>query len=205
MKVLIILALVAAVLVLISLIRLGVQVIYVPSGLTVKVKVGPARVTVLPRRKKKRPKQERKEKEKEKGQPERSGGDVLGQIRRALPLIAEAAGRLRRKVRLDRIYLDVTAAAPDPASAALAFGGVNAAIGMIWPLVEQNFNVVDRRIRTQVDFEASHPAASLDAAATLTIGQALALAVWLAPKLPQITGAEHQKKKRTDSVQKEAV
>ena len=204
MKVLIILALVAAVLVLISLIRLGVQVIYVPSGLTVKVKVGPVRVTVLPRRKK-RPKQERKEKEKEKGQPERSGGDVLGQIRRALPLIAEAAGRLRRKVQLDRIYLDVTAAAPDPASAALAFGGVNAAIGMIWPLVEQNFNVVDRRIRTQVDFEASHPAASLDAAATLTIGQALALAVWLAPKLPQITGAEHQKKKRTDSVQKEAV
>lgn len=205
MKVLIILALVAAVLVLISLIRLGVQVIYVPSGLTVKVKVGPVRVTVLPRRKKKRPKQERKEKEKEKGQPERSGGDVLGQIRRALPLISEAAGRLRRKVRLDRIYLDVTAAAPDPASAALAFGGVNAAIGMIWPLVEQNFNVVDRRIRTQVDFEASHPAASLDAAATLTIGQAMALAVWLAPKLPQITGAEHQKKKRTDSVQKEAV
>ena len=204
MKVLIILALVAAVLVLISLIRLGVQVIYVPSGLTVKVKVGPVRVTVLPRRKK-RPKQERKEKEKEKGQPERSGGDVLGQIRRALPLIAEAAGRLRRKVQLDRIYLDVTAAAPDPASAALAFGGVNAAIGMIWPLVEQNFNVVDRRIRTQVDFEASHPAASLDAAATLTIGQALALAVWLAPTLPQITGAEHQKKKRTDSVQKEAV
>ena len=204
MKVLIILALVAAVLVLISLIRLGVQVIYVPSGLTVKVKVGPVRVTVLPRRKK-QPKQERKEKEKKKGQPERSGGDMLGQIRRALSLIAEAAGRLRRKVRLDRIYLDVTAAAPDPASAALAFGGVNAAIGMIWPLVEQNFNVVDRRIRTQVDFEASHPAASLDAAATLTIGQALALAVWLAPKLPQITGAEHQKKKRTDSVQKEAV
>ena len=41
MKVLIILALIAAVLVLISLIRLGVQVIYVPSGLTVKVKAGP--------------------------------------------------------------------------------------------------------------------------------------------------------------------
>lgn len=197
MKVLIILALVAAVLVLISLIRLGVQVIYVPSGLTVKVKVGPVRVTVLPH-KKKRPKPEKKEK----GKLE---ADMLTQIRRALPLIAEAAGRLRRKVRLDRIYLDVTAAAPDPASAALAFGGVNAAIGMIWPLVEQNFNVVDRRIRTQVDFDASRPAASLDAAATLTIGQALALAVWLAPKLPQIMGAEHQKKKRTDSVQKEAV
>ena len=203
MKVLIILALIAAVLVLISLIRLGVQVIYVPSGLTVKVKAGPIWVTILPRKKKKKTK--RTKKEEDKPQAEEKSGDMLGQIRRALPLVAEAAGRLRRKVRLDRIYLDVTAAAPDPASAALAFGGVNAAIGMIWPLVEQNFNVVDRRIRTQVDFEASHPAASLDAAATLTIGQALALAVWLAPRLPQIMGEKQREKKRTDTVQKEAV
>lgn len=203
MKVLIILALIAAVLVLISLIRLGVQVIYVPSGLTVKVKAGPIWVTILPRKKKKKTK--RTKKEEDKPQAEEKSGDMLGQIRRALPLVAEAAGRLRRKVRLDRIYLDVTAAAPDPASAALAFGGVNAMLGMIWPLVEQNFNVRDRRIRTQVDFEASRPAASLDAAATLTIGQALALAVWLAPRLPQIMGEKQREKKRTDTVQKEAV
>lgn len=203
MKVLIILALIAAVLVLISLIRLGVQVIYVPLGLTVKVKAGPIWVTILPRKKKKKTK--RTKKGEDKPQAEEKSGDMLGQIRRALPLIAEAAGRLRRKVRLDRIYLDVTAAAPDPASAALAFGGVNAMLGMIWPLVEQNFNVRDRRIRTQVDFEASRPTASLDAAATLTIGQALALAVWLAPRLPQIMGEKKREKKRTDTVQKEAV
>ena len=201
MKVLLVLALIAAVLVLISLIRIGIQVIYVPSGLTLRLKLGPVRMTLLPRKEKK---QSKKKKEPKTAAAEEGKRDVLGQIRRGLPLIAEAAGRLKRKVRLDRIYLDVTAAASDPASAALAFGGVNAAVGMIWPLVEQNFNVRDRRIRTRVDFDSTRPAVSLDAAATLTIGQAVALALWLMPKLPQILGTD-QKKKQADTVQKEAV
>ncbi|MGN8897395.1 DUF2953 domain-containing protein [Flavonifractor sp. HCP28S3_F3] len=200
MKVLLILALIAVVLVLISLIRIGIQVIYVPSGLTLRLKLGPVRMTLLPRKEKK---QSKKKKEPKTAAAEEGKRDVLGQIRRGLPLIAEAAGRLKRKVRLDRIYLNVTAAASDPASAALAFGGVNAAVGMIWPLVEQNFNVRDRRIRTRVDFEATRPTASLDAAATLTIGQTVVLAIWLAPRLPQALGTE--RKKQTDTVQKEAV
>ena len=205
MKVLLILALIAAVLALISLIRVGVQVLYVPSGLTLRLKLGPVRVTLLPRKKANKKKKKKKKKEKKEAAPaERHKGDMLGQVRRVLPLVAEGAGRLKRKVRLDRIYLDVTAAASDPASAALAFGGVNAAVGMIWPLVEQNFNVKDRRIRTRVDFEANRPTASLDAAATLTIGQALSLALWLAPRLPQVLGTE-KKKKQADTVQKEAV
>lgn len=201
MKVLLVLALIAAVLVLISLIRIGIQVIYVPSGLTLRLKLGPVRMTLLPHKEKKQSK--KKKKEPQNAAAEEGKRDMMGQIRRGLPLIAEAAGRLKRKVRLDRIYLDVTAAASDPASAALAFGGVNAAVGMIWPLVEQNFNVRDRRIRTRVDFEAARPAVSLDAAATLTIGQAAVLAICLAPRLPQALGME--RKKQTDTVQKEAV
>lgn len=201
MKVLLILLLIAAALVLISLIRIGVQVVYVPSGLTLRLKLGPVRLTLLPRKKAKKKK---KEKKKKAAPSEKHKGDMLGQVRRVLPLVTEAAGRLRRKVRLDRIYLDVTAAASDPASAALAFGGANAAVGMIWPLVEQNFNVKDRRIRTRVDFEAVRPTVSLDAAATLTIGQAVALALWLAPRLPRVLGTG-QKKKQADTLQKEAV
>lgn len=201
MKVLLVLALIAAALALVSLIRIGIQVLYEPSGLTLRLKLGPIRLTLLPRKEKKRPK--KKKREPETGAAEEDKRDMLGQIRRGLPLIAETAGRLKRKVRLDRIYLDVTAAASDPAGAALAFGGVNAAVGMIWPLVEQNFNVRDRRIRTRVDFEATQPTANLDAAATLTIGQAVVLALWLAPRLPRALGME--RKKQTDTVQKEAV
>lgn len=204
MKVLLILVVIAVCLILIGQLRIGIQVVYAISGLTLRLKVGPFRVGLLPRSAKKTGKRRKRKKDAQAAQPKQSG-DMLGQIKRALPLVTEAAGRLKRKVCLEHIFLDVTAAASNPASAALAFGGANAAIGMIWPLVEQNFNVKDRRIRTDVDFEASRPTVNLDAAATMTIGQALALALWLAPKLPQVLGTGSQRKKRTDTVQKEAV
>lgn len=205
MKAVLILALIAVGLVLIGLIRIGVQVTYDPSKLVLRLKIGPIWLKLLPHREKKRPKKEKKPKEK----PERSTKELLGQIRRALPVALETAGSLKRKIRLDRIYLDVAAGAEDPASAALTFGGINAALGMIWPLVEQNFKVKDRRIRTQVDFSATKTRIWLDGAATLTIGQALALALRLAPKIPQILGPDQKEqtkeKQRTDTVQKEAV
>ena len=193
MKLLFILALVAVGLVLLSLIRVGVWVTYGPEGPTLRIKVGPVKLSLFPPKEKKR-KKKRKQKK----------GELLPLVRRALPTVAEAAGRLKRKVRLDRVYLDVAVGAGNPAGAALAFGGVNAALGMIWPLVEQNFNVKDRRIRTQVDFSAPHTTVWADVAATLTVGQGVALALWLAPKLPRILNGE-QRKQQKQAVQKEAV
>lgn len=201
MKLLLILALIAVGLVLLSLVRVGVWVTYGPGNLTLRVKLGPVKLTLLPQKKKK---SRRRKKKEEKAAGRKETGDVLPLIRRALPTVAEAAGRLKRKIRLDRVYLDVAVGAGNPASAALAFGGVNAALGMIWPLVEQNFNVKDRRIRTNVDFSASHTMIWADMAATLTVGQGVALALWLVPKLPQILDGERRKEQK-QAVQKEAV
>lgn len=202
MKLLLILALTAVGLILLSLVRVGVWVTYDPGDLTLRLKLGPVKLTLLPHKKKK--KKRRQTKKEGNTAKQKKSGDVLPLLRRALPTVAEAAGRLKRKIRLDRVYLDVAAGAGDPASAALAFGGVNAVLGMIWPLVEQNFNVKDRRIRTKVDFSAPRTVVWADVAATLTVGQGAALALWLAPKLPQILGGE-QNKATKQAVQKEAV
>ena len=157
MTALVILAAVAAALVLLGLVRLDAAVGYAAQRLRLRIRVGDLQLQAY----------------REKAAP-------LAQLRRYLPLVADAAGRLRRKIRIDRFCLDFTAAAADPASAALLFGGANAAVGMIWPLVEQNFNVKERRIRTRVDFTAQRPDAALSAAATLTAAQALSLALRLA-------------------------
>lgn len=201
MKLLFILALVAVGLALLSLVRIGVWVTYGPKDLTLRIKLGPVKLTLLPKKEKKRKKRQKKQKKTDTPQKNR---ELLPMLRRALPTVAETAGRLKRKIRLDRIYLDVAVGAGDPASAALAFGGINAALGMIWPLVEQNFNIKDRRIRTQVDFSAPRTMIWADAAATLTIGQGVALTLWLAPKLPRLLGGE-QRKEKNQAVQKEAV
>ena len=88
---------------------------------------------------------------------------------------------------------------------AVNYGKLNGAIGMFWPLVEQNFKVKAWRIRTNVDFTTEHPTVYLRAAATLTIGQIFALGVRVASKvLPILTQPKSGNKSRQET-QKEAV
>ena len=175
---------------LLRLVRLGALAEYSAAGLRLKLKVGPLRLMLYPRKPKR---------------PRRKAGP-LALVKRFLPLIAEAAGRFRRKLRIDVFQLEVTAAAPDPAAAALCFGGANAFIGMIWPLVEQNFNVKERRLRTRVDFDAERPSVYLYAAATLTAGQALALGLRLTTRfLAEFSKYRAEAGSPATSKQKEAV
>ena len=183
---------------LLRLVRLGALAEYSTAGLRLKLKVGPLRLMLYPR-KPKRPRRkagkssQREKKREERPQPELGGGP-LALVKRFLPLIAEAAGRFRRKLRIDVFQLEVTAAAPDPF------------IGMIWPLVEQNFNVKERRLRTRVDFDAERPSVYLYAAATLTAGQALALGLRLTTRfLAEFSKYRAEAGSPATSKQKEAV
>ena len=182
---------------LLRLVRLGALAEYSAAGLRLKLKVGPLR---------KAGKSSRREKKREERPQPELGGGPLALVKRFLPLIAEAAGRFRRKLRIDVFQLEVTAEAPDPAAAALCFGGANAFIGMIWPLVEQNFNVKERRLRTRVDFDAERPSVYLYAAATLTAGQALALGLRLTTRfLAEFSKYRAEAGSPATSKQKEAV
>lgn len=181
-----------------GLLRLGVFLEQDNAKLHVKIKVGPVRITILPKKPGKKKKKDKRKPEEKQPAAQRLS---LAQLKRFVPLVCRAAGQLRRKVRLDVFYLDFTAAAADPAAAALVFGGANAAIGMIWPLVEQNFNVKDRQIRTRVEFEGIHPELALRLEATLTVAQALSLALRLLPDLVQALRTEET----TPNDQKEAV
>lgn len=180
-----ILALVLLALLLLSRLRLGARAEYTAGALRAWLIVGPFRVTLWPRKARTGPEKaakKAKKKEKSPAPAEETGPDwrpLLELARDALPVVAEAAGRLRRKIRIDRFYLDFTAAAADPAAAALSFGWANSVIGMLWPLLVQNFNVRDGRVRTRAEFTGARPRLDLDAALTLTLGQALALGLWL--------------------------
>lgn len=205
MRGLAILCAVLLVLFLLSLVRLGAWVEYSEPGLLVKIKLGPLRVQVLPRKPKKK-REKKPEPELPTPQPQKRGGS-LDLVKQLLPTIAEAAGRLKRKIRIDDFRMDLLWSSPDPAACALGFGAANAAVGMIWPLIEQNFKVKDRRIRTAVDFDLGKPTVYLLVCATLTIGQAVAFGIWAAIRL--LSAYRHirptQKKENTTTEQKEAV
>ena len=102
-------------------------------------------------------------------------------------------------------YLLLVASA-DPAKTAVNFGRLNWAVSAAWPLIEQNFKLKDYRVRIRPDFLRQSPEVFLEAAATLTVGQILALGARLLPKLmPILTQKDKSGSKTRQQSQKEAV
>lgn len=209
MMVLLVVGIVILALVLVGLIRVGVQVEYAQNCLEVRLLAGPAKITLFPRKARKpKPRKKPKRTKAKQAKPKKApptAEEVFALVKQLLPVAIEAAGQLRRKIRIDAFYLDITVASADPAKAAVNYGRLNGAIGMLWPLVEQNFKVKEWRIRTWVDFTTEHPTLSLRAAATLTIGQILSLGIRVASRLLPILLKQKDGNKSRQETQKEAV
>lgn len=206
-------ALILLILFLLSRLRLGGTAEYSAAGFFAWVRVGGFRFRVFPRKPKKKrdkPKKPKKEDGKKKDAKEKPAGTKPGGavslVLDCLPLVGEAAGRLKRKLRIDRLYLDLTAGNDDPADAVDAYGRANAVLGILIPFLEQNFDLRDRRIRTAVDFELEKPVIYLNAALSYTLGQLLAFVFWLGISFLRIFLAwRKEQKAKTASKQKEAV
>lgn len=171
------------VLFLIGRIRLGGMVEHSLQGLLIKLRIGALWLQLYPRKKKAEKKKTAKKrppkkpvKEKEEDLEHKAGGS-LELVKRYLPLVGEVAGGMKRRIVIDRLYLDFTAASQNTAGAAMAFGYANMTIGMLWPIFEQNFIVKDHRFRTDVDFAAQSPTLYLYAALSIRIGQLVSFAL----------------------------
>lgn len=168
---------------LVSLIRVGGRVRYGAEGLFVWVLAGPVKLRLLPMKepsqKKKKPKKEKKTKKHtvEKKPPKEGRPGTLSRLMQVLPVAAQAAGRLKRRIRIDDLGLTLIWGGTDAAAAALGYGRANAALGMIWPLLDNNFKVKRHAFRVELDYGRAEPAAELAAAVTMTIGQVVALSV----------------------------
>lgn len=165
---------------LLGLIRLGGAAEYSEEGLSVKFRIGQLRFRVFPvreKKEKKAPKKKKKKKPQEEKAPKAKRGGPLELVKRYLPLICEAAGELKRKIRIDQLYLDLVIASGSASGTAMAFGYSNMALGMIWPLIEQNFDVRDPRIRTGADFSAQSTWVYINAAFSARLGQLVSFAL----------------------------
>ena len=161
-------------------IRVGGEAEYSEKGLLVKARVGVLRLQVFPLKREKKKKKEKKtsgqqeEKAAEKKSepvPEKKKGGPIELVKRYLPLACEAAGEMKRKIRIDKLYLDLTVASGDAAGTAMAYGYANMALGMLWPMMEQNFEVRDPRLHTSLDFTARSATVYIDAAFSARLGQ----------------------------------
>lgn len=178
---------------LIGRIRIGAAAAYSEEGLSVSLKAGPKKLQILPAQAVKtenKPSKAKKEKkrsaETEQPKPPRNVKDTVSLALKFLPLLGEAAGRLRRKIRIDRLKLHVIWGAEDPAAAAKGYGAGHAAMGILWPVVEHNFKVKEYDLRVDVDFERRKPELIADAQVSITIGQCFGLGINLGIKALKI-------------------
>lgn len=187
-------------------IRLGGEAEYSQTGLLVKARTGWFHLQVFPVKKEKKEKLPKPKKEKEPepekaSEPKPKSGGPLELAKRYLPLVCEAAGELKQKIRIDRLYLDLVIATSNAAGTAMAYGYANMALGMIWPMIEQNFEVKDPQIHTGVDFTAQSPTIYISAAFSARLGQLVSFGLRFGWKFIRI----YMKNRPRVKTQKEAI
>ena len=201
-----VLLIVLVVLWLLSLIRLGGRVKYGAEGLFAWVLAGPLKLQVLPAKpKKKKPKKEKKQKEppaaaeQHKQEPKEGQPGTLSRLMKLLPVVGQACGALKRKIRIDDLELELIWGGADAAAAAIGYGQANAALGMLWPVFDNNFKVKRHSFQVSMDYGLSQPAVELQAAVTMTVGQITvlgihygvkALTVWIKSGRPAVKRQE---------------
>ena len=188
---------------LLSLVRVETRVRWDDQGLRVHVRVGPVEIQVYPISKAPKKKPPRPAPEKQASAPSgkkdwRGLADLLGQL---LPLGVQAAGELREKIVIRRLYFHVVWAAADPATAALGYGRICAGLGMLWPVLEHNFHIRERDVGAQVSFAQTAPTAQLDLRASLRIGQGVSLGLRVGVKALSLY-LKHKKEHKKDNEQK---
>lgn len=206
MKGLYILGAIFLVLFLLAQIRIGAVVEYSHAGLHVQLRIGVLRIRLLPVRqgKEKKPQKEKKAKKTQEAQKEKPKGGLVDLVLAFLPLVLETAKKFRRKLQVDKLDMELTVSAPDPADAAMRYGQANALLGSVWQPITRAFHVKDGRAHVGVDFDAQSPAIHILASLSLTIGQALVLGVVFGVKaLGILVRTRNKQKQEQDSRQTE--
>lgn len=186
----------AAVLLALAIFPLGVRIRYNEAGFLLRVIAGPVKITVFPRKKKQKKlkKKENKPKKNQKSESSLPEGKPLqppesqpkqketgGSLTRFLPFIKlglKFLGDLRRKLRLDNLYLRLILACDDPCDLAVNYGRAWAAVGNLMPQLERLFVIKKRDIQVECDFTAEETSVVAHFDITITLGRLLVLAIY---------------------------
>jgi hypothetical protein len=147
------------------------------AGFVVDAFLGPIRFRLFPATKKK----EKKKPKRKDVQKKKAGEGIVKagrfvELKKQLPAINTLLARLKRKLLIKELTVYFMAAGEDPAAAALWFGGANIGYGLLVPLLENNFRVKKRDLRTSVSFEHSEPYIYVCARLSLAVWEAVYVA-----------------------------
>lgn len=146
---LIALAIILLLLILLTILRIGVTAQYNEQGPTVLAHIGPFFLKLYPKRKKTI---KHKSKEIKDQLVEEKKGGTVEQLKELMPLICESLSRLKRKLTVNHLTIYYLSAGSDPAKTAMNFGLASAGLGFLTAVLENNFKIKKRDVRTNLSF-----------------------------------------------------
>ena len=185
-----------------TILPLGVSVLYDEDGPVVRIVAGPLKIKVFPLKKK--PKKDKPKKEKEPKKPQKSkkataGAETVpeasaapapekkpapaqkkgGSLLDFLPLVKVALdllNDLRRKLRVDHLKLHLTLGGGDPADLAVNYGRMNASLAGLIAQLERFLVIRKRDVHIDCDFAADQTVILARVDLTITLGRILSIA-----------------------------
>lgn len=179
----------------VAFLRLGAAAGYDETGGWVKVRVGPAWLTLYPLSEEKKRKREAKaekkaaKKKKRTAEPQEnkktprrktlknafSPGGALDLALDLLPKLKEMAGDLRHTIRIDTLSLHLVWGEPDPADAAMHYGQAWGVLEALLAFTEANFTVKNRDLSVALDYQIESPRLTVEAACSISVAQLLSI------------------------------
>ncbi len=179
-----------------AVLPLGIRIAYGAEGFGLKVVLGPLKLTLIPRQKKEpegKASREKTQKIPEKNrepdnlpkppqppkQPKPKKQEAGGSLADFLPLVKvglDLLNDIRRKLRLEELYLRLILASSDPCDLAVSYGKTWAAVGNLMPVLERIFVIKNKDVEVECDFTASETKVVARLEITITLGRLLGLA-----------------------------
>lgn len=205
-------------LVLLALVRVG-AVLSFGEELRAVLRLGPVKITILPRPEKKprqsrekKPKKPKKqppngEQQKKKRLPPITARDILGAVPTLFESLKAGLRKTRRRLRIDPLCVRIAFGGDDPADVGELYGMASSAMYTVMPQLERLTNMPDPRIHLEADFTADRTRAegtvglSLRICDLFAIGWAFGrpLLRWLLHMRKTSAARAAEQNKRTDS------
>ena len=182
-----IVGIVLLILLLLSLTRVGAVVDF-GDELRVRLRVGPIRRTLLPKKEKKeenageQPSAEKKapKEKKKRALPKLTRSELRDLAETALGALRSTLHRTCRRTRIDPLEVSVVVAGEDPADTAQTYGYANAVLWTVMPGLEELFHIPKPSICLSMDFDRAETRAEGTVGVSLRVCDLIAIALTLA-------------------------
>ncbi len=217
----IVLLVLAALITLLCLTRVGIRAEFGAEDLHVEAKIGPVSIQLFPPKekktkadKKKKAAGKRASSEKktaaakktpdgnsEKKKTKIAFADIKDAVRTLWPPLKRALGKTRRSIRVNPLRLSVTVGAgQDPAAGAKLYGQIHCGVWTGMPVLEQLLDIPNPRIHVGIDFDAPKTAAEGTAGVSIRIGAVLLIVLTVGiPALRWFLRFRKKKQNTTDT------